>query len=87
VKAAYNWELESSLARHGLEIPFPQRDLHVRSVLGLQDDQAWTALGRKAPRASETGDRTPASRAGGNDATEDVEREIAESPPRPASDD
>jgi small-conductance mechanosensitive channel len=31
VRAAYNWALESALARHGLEIPFPQRDLHIRS--------------------------------------------------------
>ncbi|PIQ37960.1 MAG: mechanosensitive ion channel protein MscS [Lysobacterales bacterium CG17_big_fil_post_rev_8_21_14_2_50_64_11] len=34
VKAAYNWALESALARYQLEIPFPQRDLHLRSVLG-----------------------------------------------------
>lgn len=33
VKAAYNWEIESALARHGIEIPFPQRDLHIRSGL------------------------------------------------------
>ena len=33
VKAAYNWELESALARHRIEIPFPQRDLHIRSGL------------------------------------------------------
>lgn len=31
VRAAYNWALESALVRHGLEIPFPQRDLHIRS--------------------------------------------------------
>ncbi|MCK7592913.1 mechanosensitive ion channel family protein [Pseudomarimonas salicorniae] len=37
VRAAYNWALESALARHGLEIPFPQRDLHVRSWLGRTD--------------------------------------------------
>ncbi len=31
VKAAYLWEIESSLTQYGIEIPFPQRDLHVRS--------------------------------------------------------
>lgn len=31
VKAAYNWELHSALKKYELEIPFPQRDLHVRS--------------------------------------------------------
>jgi len=32
-RAAYLWELETSLREHGIEIPFPQRDLHVRSGL------------------------------------------------------
>lgn len=30
-RAAYLWEIESSLRRNGIEIPFPQRDLHLRS--------------------------------------------------------
>ena len=30
VKAAYNWALESRLREYGIEIPFPQRDLHWR---------------------------------------------------------
>ncbi|WP_395072893.1 mechanosensitive ion channel family protein [Hyphococcus sp.] len=29
VNAAYNWELETALGKHGIEIPFPQRDLHI----------------------------------------------------------
>jgi potassium-dependent mechanosensitive channel len=31
VLAAYNWELETALAKYGIEIPFPQRDLHIKS--------------------------------------------------------
>jgi small-conductance mechanosensitive channel len=31
VQAAYMWEIHSSLLEYGIEIPFPQRDLHVRS--------------------------------------------------------
>ncbi len=31
VNAAYCWEIETALAKHGIEIPFPQRDLHIRS--------------------------------------------------------
>ncbi len=38
VRAAYNWALESALARHHLEIPFPQRDLHVRSWFGRKEE-------------------------------------------------
>ncbi len=30
-RAAYLWALETALAKHGIEIPFPQRDLHLRS--------------------------------------------------------
>ncbi len=31
VNAAYLWEIENSLTKYGIEIPFPQRDLHLRS--------------------------------------------------------
>lgn len=44
VRAAYNWALESALAKYGLEIPFPQRDLHVRSAFGLSGDNALKVL-------------------------------------------
>ncbi|MBZ0218544.1 MAG: mechanosensitive ion channel [Fimbriimonadaceae bacterium] len=31
VNADYNWALETALGKYGIEIPFPQRDLHIRS--------------------------------------------------------
>lgn len=31
VEAAYKWQIHEELTRAGLEIPFPQRDLHIRS--------------------------------------------------------
>jgi small-conductance mechanosensitive channel len=31
VQAAYLWEIHTALEQAGIEIPFPQRDLHVRS--------------------------------------------------------
>lgn len=36
-------QMTDSLAAHGIEVPFPQRDLHVRSLLGLEPDalRAW----------------------------------------------
>lgn len=30
-RSAYLWALETKLSEHGIEIPFPQRDLHLRS--------------------------------------------------------
>lgn len=30
VRADYNWALETALTKHGIEIPFPQLDLHVK---------------------------------------------------------
>ena len=33
VHAAYTWEIETSLRQYNIEIPFPQRDLHIRSGL------------------------------------------------------
>ena len=43
VIATYTWELDTALARHNLEIPFPQRDIHLRSFYGLKDQQALNA--------------------------------------------
>ena len=47
VQAAYLWEIHSALEQHGIEVPFPQRDLHLRSVLGLKDEAARTWLERR----------------------------------------
>lgn len=53
VLAAYLWAVETKLNKYEIEIPFPQRDLHLRSVLGQRDEQAITILqGRNAPAAS-----------------------------------
>lgn len=35
VRAAYYWELETALKQYGISIPFPQRDLHIKSGLSL----------------------------------------------------
>ena len=40
VHAAYLWEIESKLNEHGIEVPFPQRDLHLRSGFGGRVEEA-----------------------------------------------
>ncbi len=44
VKAAYTWALHSALAKYAIEIPFPQQDLHVRSLFGRHGDEALALL-------------------------------------------
>lgn len=43
VNADYCWEIETALSKYDIEIPFPQRDLHIRSgtlkTRMLQDDE------------------------------------------------
>lgn len=48
--AAYTWAIAEALDAHGIEIPFPQRDLHLRSgVLAVQ----------RAPRTAENAEPAP----------------------------
>ena len=47
VQAAYLWEIDTKLKEHGIEIPFPQRDLHLRSVFGQKDEADWLLMGRQ----------------------------------------
>lgn len=52
IKAAYLWELDTALKAHGIEIPLPARDLHLRSLFGLAGAEALAALrGAPAPSA------------------------------------
>lgn len=45
ILSALNYRIESSLRRHGIVVPFPQRDLHLRSPELLRIVEAW---GRRA---------------------------------------
>ncbi len=65
VLAAYNWSLHTALEQHGIEIPLPQRDVHVRNWVGSVPQM-------DADKPSPTSVRD-------NDAVRDVQRDIAKS--------
>lgn len=44
VVAAYCWAIETALTRYCIEMPYPQRDLHLRSVFGLRGEEALNTL-------------------------------------------
>ena len=44
VQAAYLWEIDTKLREYGIEVPFPQRDLHLRSVFGQKDESGLELL-------------------------------------------
>jgi small-conductance mechanosensitive channel len=53
VQAAYYWALEDALAKYGIEIPFPQRDLHLRSLFNATEHDArelWRGQKKKSSR-------------------------------------
>ena len=39
IRASFLWALESMFREHGIEIPFPQRDLHVRSDFRVDEQE------------------------------------------------
>lgn len=57
VQAAYLWEIETKFKKYSIEIPFPQRDLHLRSVFGRKDDAGLLLLNKnKEKNESENSD-------------------------------
>jgi len=51
VQSDYLWEIHSALVAHGIEIPFPQQDIHVRSLLGLDQEAAQALLGGRPAKS------------------------------------
>ena len=85
IEAAYLWEIDTALKAHGIEIPFPQRDLHVRSLFGLTGVEALAALqgqrvrdtGEGSERALETLTTHERAKFSRNDAGKDVQATAA----------
>lgn len=50
VHADYLWAIETALRNHAIEIPFPQRDLHIRS---------WSPDARPQSSVDNAAHRTP----------------------------
>lgn len=89
IDAAYLWEIDTALKAHGIEIPFPQRDLNIRSLFGLSGDEALAALHDRRARTKTTKtdseatapERLPAherEQLASNDAGKDVEAGVVQ---------
>jgi len=52
VRAIVLWELETQLRERGIEIPFPQRDLHLRSGFLAEPDEPESGEPKPAPGPS-----------------------------------
>jgi small-conductance mechanosensitive channel len=76
--AAYTWAIADALDEAGIEIPFPQTDLRIRSVFGHEGDDALEILGRapkgRSRKATSDAPAPKATTSGSNDAVEDLLR-------------
>lgn len=71
--AAYTWLIADALEAAGIEVPFPQTDVRVRSLFGREGDQAFEALDLAPPQP--TKDIAPQVEVESrNDAAEDLLR-------------
>lgn len=72
--AAYTWAIAEALERAGIEIPFPQMDVRVRSLFGQEGEAALGALRLQPPRPTRPAPRSAATST--NDAADDVSRPL-----------
>lgn len=84
--AAYTWAIDDALRAAGIEMPFPQRDIRIRSVFDREGEEAFRALGYK-PKPVEEAEPERAAPAQ-NDAAQDLLRPADPPPPgqKPAKD-
>jgi small-conductance mechanosensitive channel len=79
MNAAYTWAIDDALRKAGIEIPYPQRELRLRSLFGEEDDDAITTLRLNRATHKPPAAPTPTT----NDAADDLLRAAA-APPAPA---
>jgi small-conductance mechanosensitive channel len=79
--AAYTWLIADALDAAGIEVPFPQTDVRLRSLFGREGDDAIKALGLKAKGQTAWDRQAPDARIRpASPATNDAAREILAPP-------
>ncbi|HEY8571006.1 mechanosensitive ion channel family protein [Phenylobacterium sp.] len=73
--AAYTWAIADALECAGIEVPFPQMDVRLRSLFGQEGRQALSALKLDYEPEPERPTAAP-NPTGKNDAAEDLERPL-----------
>jgi len=77
MQAAYTWAIDDALREAGIEIPFPQQDVRVRSFFGREEEEALAALGLdRSSRAAPAASRQTSV----NDAAAELERKELQAP-------
>ncbi len=77
MEAAYTWAIDDALRKAGIEIPFPQHDIRIRSLFGHEEDDALQAARLERPRARVEAPAVSTT----NDAAEDVKQPAPEPEP------
>jgi small-conductance mechanosensitive channel len=75
--AGYYWALDDAMRKHGIEMPYPQMDVRMRSLFGQEGGKALEAMGLSRPAAPPI---APVRRHGAthNDAAADLMARAAE---------
>jgi small-conductance mechanosensitive channel len=81
MQAAYTWAIDDALRGAGIEMPFPQRDIRIRSLFSREGEAAFAALGfEPKPPEPETAAAAVAPVPSRNDAAHDTMRPEEEPP-------
>ena len=79
MQAAYTWAIDDALRAANIEIPFPQRDVRIRSLFEREGNAAYEALGYKTKAVSEV---EQSAHPAHNDAAQELTRPV-DAPPLP----